>query len=119
MLPFLFAGRKPLVGVVHLPPLPGSPRHAGGSLEPVLGFARKQALGLLEAGFDGLIVENYGDAPFFPGSVPPETTAALAVVAREVVALAGKAPVGVNALRNDARAALGVAVASGARFIRV
>lgn len=119
MLPFLFPSWKPLVGVVHLPPLPGSPRYRGASLDPVLDFARRQAAGLLEAGFDGLVVENYGDAPFFAGSVPPETVAALAVVAREVVLVAGGAPVGVNVLRNDARAALGVAVVAGARFVRV
>jgi membrane complex biogenesis BtpA family protein len=118
MLPFLFPSRKPLVGVVHLPPLPGSPRARAG-LDGVLEFARRQAKGLLEAGFDGLVVENYGDAPFFAGSVPPETVAALAVIAREIVALAGKAPVGVNVLRNDARAALGIAAVSGASFIRV
>src|SRR5205085_570792 len=66
-----------------------------------------------------LIVENYGDAPFFPTNVPAETVAALTLACREVVALAEGRPVGVNVLRNDARAALGIAVAAGARFIRV
>jgi membrane complex biogenesis BtpA family protein len=69
-------------------------------------------------GADGLVVENYGDAPFFKEALPPEAVAALACAAAEVrdaVAL----PLGINALRNDARAALGVAAAVGAAFVRV
>jgi hypothetical protein len=73
---------------------------------------------LADAGFDALIVENFGDAPFYPDRVPPETVAGLAVaiaaLAREVAL-----PLGVNALRNDARAALGIAATTGARLVRV
>jgi len=76
-------------------------------------------MAFLDAGFDGLIVENHGDVPFFKTNVPPETIAALALCTREVVKLALGKPVGVNVLRNDARAALGVAVAAGASFVRV
>jgi membrane complex biogenesis BtpA family protein len=72
----------------------------------------------MEGGVDGILVENYGDRPFFPWNVPPETVAALAVVVAQVVAGA-RVPVGVNVLRNDAAAALAVAAATGARFIRV
>jgi membrane complex biogenesis BtpA family protein len=114
--------KKPLVGVIHLPALPGSPgwtRAGRPSLEATLAFARRQAEGFLEAGMDGLVVENYGDVPFFLEHVPAETISAVAIVTREVVALAGQKPVGVNVLRNDARAALGIAVTAGARFIRV
>ncbi len=106
-----------LIGMIHLLPLPGSPRW-GGSMDAVLERARSDAMRLADAGFDGLMVENYGDVPFFRGALPPESVAALTLAVGEVVALGG-APVGVNALRNDARAALGVAVATGARFIRV
>ncbi len=107
----------PLVGMVHLLPLPGSPRW-GGSLDAVLDRARADARALEDGGLDGLLVENYGDVPFHPGGLPQETVAALAVAVRSVVD-ASSLPVGVNALRNDARAALGAAVAAGARFIRV
>src|SRR5690606_15108318 len=67
---------------------------------------------------DGIIVENFGDAPFYPDAVPAETIAAMAVITAEVVRAVG-VPVGVNVLRNDAAAALAVASASGARFVRV
>ena len=116
-LPTLFGTRKPIVGMVHLAPLPGSPRWTG-SMVDVLERARADAAALIRGGVDGIMVENYLDAPFYPGSVPPETTAAMAVAVAEVVG-AVNIPVGVNVLRNDAAAALGVAVAAGARFIRV
>jgi hypothetical protein len=73
---------------------------------------------LLDAGFDGLILENYGDAPFFPDRVPPVTVACMTRVAATVREL-GRFPLGINVLRNDAAAALSVAVACGADFIRV
>jgi membrane complex biogenesis BtpA family protein len=114
--------RKPIVGVVHLPGLPGSPAWRSEGSPPVGAIVEKAlacARGFLEAGFDGLIVENYGDVPFFKTSVPPETIAALALCTREIVAISRGKPVGVNVLRNDARAALGVALATGASFVRI
>lgn len=114
----LFPQACPLIGVVHLRPLPGSPRWAG-DLAAVERAALADAQAYLDGGADGLIVENFGDAPFFASAVPPETVAAMARIASAVVALAGAHPVGINVLRNDALAALGIAAASGARFIRV
>ncbi len=113
----LFSAPRPLVGMVHLLPLPGSPRWDG-SMPQVIERALSDALALAENGMDGVIVENYGDVPFFPAAVPPETVAAIAVVVGAVVE-AVRVPVGVNVLRNDAAAALAVAVATGAGFIRV
>ncbi|MCJ7630720.1 MAG: BtpA/SgcQ family protein [Longimicrobiales bacterium] len=113
----LWGGGVPVVGMVHLLPLPGSPRWCG-SMDEVLTRASEEAALLGEEGLDGVLVENFGDAPFFPERVPPETVAAMAVAVREVVRCTSL-PVGVNLLRNDAHAALAVAVAAGARFIRV
>jgi len=113
----LWPGCRPLIGMVHLPPLPGSPGW-GGSMDAVLGRALADATTLAEAGMDGVLIENYGDVPFHAASVPPETVAAMAAVAANVVE-AIHIPVWVNVLRNDARAALAVAAASGARYIRV
>jgi uncharacterized protein len=105
-----------LVGMVHLLPLPGSPGF-GGSTDEVLETAAEDARVLTDAGFPALMVENFGDAPFFAESVPAETTAAMAI-AVSAVAETG-ATIGVNVLRNDAAAALGIAAATGADFIRV
>ncbi|MGH7266165.1 MAG: BtpA/SgcQ family protein [Candidatus Rokuibacteriota bacterium] len=112
----LLAARRPVVGMVHLLPLPGSPRAR--PLDDVLRRALADARSLARGGVDGLLVENYGDAPFAPCAVDPATVAAMAVVVAEV-GRAVRLPVGVNVLKNDARAALAIAAATGAAFIRV
>jgi len=113
----IFGVDRPIVGMVHLLPLPGAPRW-GGSFDRVLDRALADAEALAEGGVHGVMVENFLDAPFFPARVPAETVAALAVVVREVVRTV-TIPVGVNVLRNDALAAVGIACAAGARFVRV
>ena len=113
----LWPERKPLIGMVHLLPLPGSPGWRG-SMDEVTARALADAETLTAGGLDAVLVENYGDAPFHAESVPSETVAAMAAVVSRVVS-AVTVPVGVNVLRNDARAALGIAAAVGARFIRV
>lgn len=114
----IWGDRRPLIiGMVHLLPLPGAPR-AAASLDEVRERALADARALAAGGVDGIIVENFGDAPFHPDSVPAETIAAMTVLTADVVRAVGL-PVGVNVLRNDAAAALAVAAAAGARFIRV
>src|SRR5438445_13897174 len=70
-----------LIGMVHLPPLPGSPRWDG-SMERAIAVALADARALVDNGMDALIVENYGDAPFTRGRVGAATVAALAVIAQ-------------------------------------
>ena len=110
-------GTHRLIGVVHLQPLPGSPGFAG-DIGRILTAAADDAQMLEQAGFDAVIVENFGDAPFFTDHVPQVTIAAMT---RAVTAVtdAIQAPVGVNVLRNDGRGALAIAAATGAAFIRV
>lgn len=109
------ARSKTLLGVVHLEPLPGSPRSRGGIGEAIAA-ARRDAERILQAGFDGYIFENFGDAPFFADEVPPWVVAAMARIAAELPR--SGALVGVNVLRNDALAALGIAAACGLPFFR-
>ena len=84
----------------------------------VLDAAVDDARALVAAGFDAVIVENYGDVPFQAGRVSATTVAAL-TAAVQAVRSASAVPVGVNVLRNDAASALGVAAATGASFVRV
>jgi len=105
-----------LVGMVHLLPLPGSPRF-GGSMDEVVEIAISDAEVLVDAGFPALLVENFGDAPFYADSVPTVTIAAMTAAAAAVGET--QVPFGVNVLRNDAKGALAVAAATGAGFIRV
>ncbi|MHC4953139.1 MAG: BtpA/SgcQ family protein [Planctomycetota bacterium] len=107
----------PVIGVVHLLPLPGSPGFSG-RLERAVERAVADATAYARGGAHALVVENFGDSPFLRSNLPPEATAAFTLCAR-AVAEAVDLPLGINALRNDARAALGIAGAVGAAFIRV
>lgn len=110
-------GRKVLLGVVHLRPLPGSPRWKG-DLEAVLKAALRDARAYEAGGADAVVIENFGDVPFSKGSVGPETVAAMSAAGR-AVRTAIRLPIGFNVLRNDACAGLALCAACGGSFIRV
>lgn len=112
-----FGSSAPLVGMVHLPALPGAPEF-GGDRSDVRGQALTDAYTLTEGGFDAVLVENYGDAPYYPDDVPDHVVAEMTAVAREL-GIAVEGPYGINVLRNDATAALSIAAASGGSFVRV
>jgi membrane complex biogenesis BtpA family protein len=110
---------KPIIGMVHLWPLPGAPGHSGYGIDTILGHARRDAELLLQGGVDGLVVENMWDLPYYAGAeVPLEAITAQAVAARAIVENAN-VPVGINVIHNGAAAELAIALASGAAFIRV
>jgi membrane complex biogenesis BtpA family protein len=113
----LFPSQKPLIACIHLLPLPGAPRYMG-NMREVYDTALAEAAIFARYPIDGLLVENFRDIPFYPHKLPAETIAALAAVTREIVR-AVHIPVGVNALRNDALAALAISSAAQADFIRV
>ena len=109
--------RPLLIGVIHLRPLPGSPRWAG-NMSAVVKAAVADAQAYERGGADAVVVENFGDIPFTKGSVPPESVAAMAAAGcavRSAVSL----PLGFNVLRNDVHAALALCAACGGSFIRV
>jgi len=106
-----------LIGVIHLPALPGSPSHQL-SMDEIVERAVADGRTLRETGFDAVMIENFGDVPFTTSTVPPASVAGMAVVAERVRREVGLM-MGINALRNDARAALGIAAATGASLIRV
>lgn len=107
-----------LIGVIHLRALPGSPSYEG-DVSSVASACARDAQVLADAGFDGVVVENYGDAPFEPGSVSPVTIAAMTRCALAARVAAPSLSLGINVLRNDAEAAIGIAVCVGASFVRV
>jgi hypothetical protein len=108
---------KLLIGVVHLRPLPGSPRWHG-DMESVVELAVNDAHAYERGGAHALFIENFGDVPFTRGSVAPETIAAMAAAGR-AIRDAVKLPIGFNVLRNDACAALALCAVCGGAFIRV
>jgi len=108
---------KPFVGMIHLPPLPGSVHYNGEGIAPILDAVLQDLASLETGGADAALVENLRDAPL-PKTAAKETIAAMTVVVQEIARKA-RIPVGVNVLRNDAEAALAIAAATGASFIRV
>ncbi len=116
-MPALALPRPALIGVVHLGATPGAPRFEG-DMGSVIERATADARALASGGCDAIIVENFGDVPFFVGTVPPETVAAMALAVAEV-RRACALPIGVNVLRNDARSALALCATTGAVFLRV
>jgi len=115
MKPFLV--EKPLIGMIHLPPLAGSVGYRKQGAEPILDSALRDLYALETGGIDAVIVENLGDAPYAK-LAPRETIAMMAVIVQRLVEKTSL-PVGVNVLRNDGLAAMAIAAASGASFIRV
>ncbi len=108
-----------LIGVCHLPPLPGSPRSGAGAMRAAALRAAHDAKTLARAGFDAVLVENFGDVPFFKEVAPQATIAAMAVCALAAREAAPGLALGINVLRNDAAGALAIAAATGASFVRV
>ena len=114
----IFRSRKPLIGMIHLLPLPGSPRYSGEGISGALEAGLRDAKALQNGGVDGLLLENYGDSPFKPAPNDPETVASMTVIGMEI-AKQVDVPIGVNVLRNGALSALAIAHAINAHFIRV
>lgn len=113
----LLKTKTPVIGVVHLLPLPTSPRW-GGSLKAVIDRAEQEATALASGGIDGIIVENFFDAPFTKNQVDPAVVSAMTIVVQKIQNLV-TIPIGINVLRNDAQSALAIASCVKAQFIRV
>ena len=111
------------IGVVHLKALPGDARATTSSFDSCYQHALADAKALIDGGVEGIIVENFGSAPFHKGTqnepAPAHQVAALTVVAAQIRTIAPQIKIGINCLRNDALAALGIASAVKADFIRV
>lgn len=113
----IFKTPNPIIGVVHLLPLPTSPRW-GGSLKAVIDRAEREVTALASGGVDGVIVENFFDAPFTKNQVDPAVVSAMSLIVQRLMNLV-TLPVGINVLRNDAQSAMAIATCVRAQFIRV
>ena len=113
----LFGTNRPILGMIHLPPLPGSPNY-GGSMTAVIDHALQDAETLASGGISAMIIENLGDYPYYPETTEPETVAAMTRVALEV-RKRYDLPLGINILRNSWQSAMAVAAAADCQFIRL
>lgn len=113
----IFHTPNPIIGVVHLLPLPTSPRW-GGNLKAVLDRAEQEATALASGGVDAIVVENFFDAPFTKHQVDPAVVSAMTLIVERLMSMIAL-PIGINVLRNDAQSAIAIATCVRAQFIRV
>lgn len=113
----IFKTPNPIIGVVHLLPLPTSPRW-GGSFKTVIDRAEQEITALASGGVDGVIIENFFDAPFTKNQVDPAVVSAMTLIVQRLKNLVSL-PMGINVLRNDAQSAIAIATCVQAQFIRV
>ena len=117
MLNEIFSVEKPVLGMVHFPPLPGSPlydEHKG--MEYIRETALRDADALLEAGFDGIVFSNEGDRPY-QSKVDNITVAAMSATIRECSSRFDT-PFGLSVLA-DPQAAIAIGAAVEADFVRI
>ncbi|MBC6421179.1 MAG: BtpA/SgcQ family protein [Hormoscilla sp. SP5CHS1] len=112
-----FNTAHPIVGVVHLQPLPTSARWSF-DLKAVIARASQEAAALASGGVDAIILENFFDAPFTKDRVDPAVVSAMTMIVMRLMNLVSL-PIGINMLRNDARSAMAIASCVNASFIRV
>ncbi len=115
----MFSAKKPIIGMVHLKPLPGSPEYdSDGGMRKIIDHAVAEAKRLEEGGVDGIQIENQFDRPFLkPQHIGMETVAAVTAAAAAIKSAVGL-PVGINIHLNGIRQAIAVAHAVGAGWIR-
>jgi hypothetical protein len=115
----VFGTARPIIGMVHLLPLPGSPRYdAQGGMKRIIERALEDTAALVEGGIDGVQVENQFDRPFLkPQDIGFETVAAITAA---VTRLRGafQVPLGVNVHLNGVRQAIAVAIAADCQWVR-
>jgi membrane complex biogenesis BtpA family protein len=116
-----FNAERPIMGVVHLRPLPGAPSYTGEDVRDVYAAGVRDALTLAGGGIDAIIVENASDQPFLrPDDIGPETVAALTAACIEIRhAIGDDVPMGITCVANGAIPGLAAAKASGASWVRV
>jgi membrane complex biogenesis BtpA family protein len=112
----LFSREKPVIGVIHVGALPGTPRSSQ-TVSELITSAKHEAQLYRECGVDGVIIENMHDVPYLRGEVGPEIVAAMTAVGIEVKSEC-RLPVGVQLLAGANIEAMAVAHAAGLDFIR-
>jgi len=112
----VFDEPKPIIGMCHLPALPGDPGYdAEGGMEKVLAHGRREIAALQEGGIDGILISNEFSLPYLT-STEPITAIAMARVIGELRSEI-HVPFGVNVLW-DGVASIDLAVSTGASFVR-
>jgi membrane complex biogenesis BtpA family protein len=112
----LFGGKKPIIAMVHLDPMPGTPLYkAEAGIAGIVEAARRDLTALQDADVDAVMFGNENDRPY-ELQVDIASTATMAYVIGQLRAEIAK-PFGVNVLW-DPMSTVALAVATGASFVR-
>lgn len=116
----IFSNTKPIIGMVHIPPLPGSPLfNSNYTWNDIIDFTLHDAQCLIEGGVDGIQIENQFDIPYnLPKNIGPETIAFMTTIACRIRFKYPDFPMGVHILLNGCIKAMSVAKATNANWIR-
>jgi uncharacterized protein len=116
MFTTLFSKPKPIIGMIHIGALPGTPASRQ-SIDQIIAQAGQEAAIYRDCRIDGVIIENMHDVPYLRGSVGPEIVAAMAVIGA-AVKTEGRLPTGIQILAGANIEAMAVAQAANLDFIR-
>lgn len=116
MLTPLFQNSKPIIGMIHVGALPGTPANHQ-TVGEIIAQAIREAAVYREAGVDGIAIENMHDVPYLRGEVGPEIVAAMTLVGQTVKS-ESRLPVGIQILAGANIEAMAVACAANLDFIR-
>ena len=112
----VFGHGRPVIGMVHLGALPGTPLHdATAGLKGLIDAARADLVALQSAGFDAVMFGNENDRPY-EFKVDTASTATMAFVIGQLRSDI-TVPFGVNVLW-DPQSSIALAAATGAQFVR-
>ncbi|MBI5727426.1 MAG: BtpA/SgcQ family protein [Ignavibacteriales bacterium] len=112
----LFDLEKPVIGMIHLDALPGTPKFKG-SVNEIIVKALREASDYKKLGIPVLMIENMHDVPYVNRVSGPEITAVMSIILYEIKKQSGL-PTGIQILAGANIQALGAAKAAGADFIR-
>lgn len=107
---------KPVIAMIHVDPLPGTPKYAG-NVKSIITKAIKEAQLYKDSGVDVLMIENMHDVPYLNRTAGPEITSMMSILLYEVKNVSSL-PAGLQVLAGANKQALGAALASGGDFIR-
>jgi membrane complex biogenesis BtpA family protein len=109
-------GNKPIIGMIHLDALPGTPKHKY-PISTIIEHAVAEAKVYKEAGIDAIAIENMHDVPYLNKVVGPEVVSVMAIIGYEVKRAVGL-PTGIQILAAANKEAIAVAHAGGLDFVR-
>ncbi len=112
----IFKNPKPVIGMVHVEALPGTPKYRG-SVSDILDKAIREAMIYSDAGVDSIMIENMHDVPYMRKNVGPEITTMMSVIGHEIKNKTGL-PIGMQILAGANKEALAAANSAGLDYIR-